>query len=129
MSKTSLKNSAYLALLIGILLPAAETVRRFKQLTDPSYFLHWFDDYLLGGLLLLAVWFYRTNQSYKREWLIGIWGIYTGALLLSTLGQIQTVINGQDDHGVFSVTFVLVAKLLLLVIGVFGMERAFKGDL
>ena len=128
-SQRSVKNiemSAKMALWMGIFIPLAETIRRFKQLLDPSFFLHWFDDYLLGGLLIYAWWQYSKGHNQRRELLIAIWGIFIGALLLSTLGQIQMVINGTGDHGVFSVWLVLAAKLSLLIYGILGQRLAMK---
>lgn len=44
MENSSLKTSLRMSLLIGLLLPLAETLRRSNQLPDPTCFLQWFDD-------------------------------------------------------------------------------------
>jgi hypothetical protein len=45
-----------LAVLAGIVLPLGEIVRRWHQLGDPRMFWAWFDDWLLGAVLLYGPW-------------------------------------------------------------------------
>ena len=49
-----LKISTYIAFIGGIVTPALETIRRWNQLSDPQYFINWFDDYIIGAFLLIA---------------------------------------------------------------------------
>ena len=87
MENQSLKISVWMALVMGILLPLAETVRRSNQLLDPARFLNWFDDYLLGGAMLLAAYWVKRNKRNAVGWLIAAWGVGVGALFLSFIGQ------------------------------------------
>lgn len=40
-----------MAVIMGIFLPLAETIRRFNQLLDVTKFFNWFDDYLSAAHL------------------------------------------------------------------------------
>ena len=116
-----------MAIFMGIFLPLAETVRRCKQLTDLSVFFHWFDDYILGTILLLAAWMVRSGRSNAILYMIGAWGIGTGALFLSFLGQMDYIkSNTEDPGGTFTVWFVFVAKGLILGFMVVGMLKSIR---
>lgn len=118
-----------MALAIGILLPLAETVRRIHQITELTEFFSWFDDYILGAILLLS-----ANQVIKERknaiaYLIAAWGIATGALFLSFLGQFGYYATENGDPGIFSTTFVLVAKGLMLSYMLIGLGKAIRSNL
>jgi hypothetical protein len=125
MQNRSQKQVCWMAIIIGIFLPMAETVRRYHQLSDPGKFLHWFDDYILGGILIAAAWMVIKQKANAISYLIGAWGIGTGALFLSFLGQIDYIrTDSTDMGGVFSTYFVLVIKGLILVFMIFGMMKS-----
>jgi len=116
-----------MALFMGIFLPIAETVRRFHQLSDFTQFFHWFDDYILGGILLFAAWYLKKEKSNAALYMIAAWGIGTGALFLSFLGQVDYImINEGDPGGIFSVWFVLFAKAIILGYMIFGIFKSIK---
>jgi len=116
-----------MALFMGIFLPLAETVRRFQQLSDFTHFFHWFDDYILGGILLFAAWNLRKERPNAALYMIAAWGIGTGALFLSFLGQVDYImIKEGDPGGIFSVWFVLVAKAIILGYMIFGIFKSIK---
>ena len=95
---------------MGVFLPAAETTRRIKQMTDLNTFFTWFDDYILGAILLFAAYMVFKNKINSIAYLIAAWGIGTGALFLSFLGQLDYYQSDTGDPGIFSTTFVLIAK-------------------
>ena len=115
-----------MALAMGILLPAAETARRSNQLLDPARFLNWFDDYLLGGALLLTVYWVKQGKRNAVSWLIAAWGIGVGALFLSFIGQIGYYFEEQGDPGIFSTTLVLFVKGLILAYMFYGLRLGVK---
>ena len=116
-----------LAFAMGLFLPIAETVRRFHQLTDLTAFFSWFDDYILGGILLVSAWMVHKQRHNAVSYLIGAWGIGTGALFLSFLGQLHFAREeSQDPGGVFSVMFVLIAKGIILGVMIVGLMRSIK---
>ena len=74
------KNAAFV---FGVLIPLGETIRRWNQLTDLSYFMYWFDDYLLGILLVGSAFLTHKNPFHGQHYLIGSWGIAVGGLFIS----------------------------------------------
>jgi hypothetical protein len=128
MENQALKSSMRMAVFMGILLPLAETLRRSNQLLDPARFLNWFDDYLLGGALLLAA--YRVKQKKRNagNWLIAAWGIGVGALFLSFIGQFEYYFEEAGDPGIFSTTLVAVVKGMLLAYMFYGLYLSIKAN-
>ncbi len=114
MENKALISSMRMAMFMGALLPLAETLRRSNQLLDPARFLNWFDDYLLGGALLLAAYRVKHKKRNASSWLIAAWGISVGALFLSFIGQFEYYFEETGDPGIFSTTLVAVVKGLLL---------------
>lgn len=121
MNNKALTISTRMALAMGIFLPLAETLRRSNQLLDPARFLNWFDDYLLGGALLWAVYGVKKQKRNAVSWLIAAWGISVGALFLSFIGQFDYYKTAAGDPGIFSTTLVAVVKGLLLVYMFWGL--------
>jgi hypothetical protein len=87
----TLSISRWLALFIGLLLPVAETVRRWRQLDDLSTWPFWLDDFLIGSFLLYAFWCTRQNILENRRFLAAAWGFTCGMAYLSFFGQITSL--------------------------------------
>ena len=115
-----------MAIAIGIILPIAETIRRANQLLDPTYFMLWFDDYILGGLFVIAAWRALKQKKNSLALLTGVWGIGVGALFLSFLGQLDYLKTG--DPGLFDTTLVLVVKGLILLYMTVGLWLSVKAS-
>ena len=128
MENQSLKTSVRMALLMGIFLPLAETLRRSNQLLDPARFLNWFDDYLLGGAMLLAVYSVRKKKRNAVGWLIAVWGIGVGALFLSFIGQFDYYKTPTGDPGIFNTTIVAIVKGLILAYMFYGLYLSVKAN-
>lgn len=128
MENKALKISRRMALFMGIFLPLAETIRRLNQLTDPARFLSWFDDYLLGGAMLTAVYLVSRKKRNAISWLIAAWGIAVGALFLSFLGQFDYYRTAGGDPGIFSTTLVAIAKGLILMFMFIGLYLSIKAN-
>ena len=118
MSK-ALNYSRNLAFAIGVLVPFAETVRRRAQLLDPQYFIYWFDDYILGAVLLFAAWKAKRNPMDGQKYLSAAWGLATGALFLSTLSQVERL--GGTDPAMISPLTIAVIKAMLLILALSGL--------
>ena len=117
-----------MAFAMGIFLPLAETVRRINQILNREEFFHWFDDYILGFLLLLAAYSALKGKKNAVSYLIAVWGICTGALFLSFLGQFTYFNTANGDPGIFSTTFVAIAKGAILMFMIFGMWKTIKAN-
>jgi hypothetical protein len=118
-----------MAVVMGIFLPLAETVRRSNQLLDLTRFFNWFDDYILGAVLLWAVYEVKKNKNSSVSYLIAAWGFTTGALSLSFLSQFEYYRTSTGDPGIFSTTFVAIAKGLILAYMLVGLYLAIKSQI
>ena len=127
MGKQSLQLSAKMALAMGVFLPLVETVRRFKQLLDFSEFFSWFDDYVLGGVLIWTGYKVLKRKEKSGLNLVAGWGFATGALFLSLLGQFTYMLNDTPDPGIFSTQLVALAKVLIFGYMLFGLKKVLSG--
>ena len=80
--------SRRLALIFGILLPVAETVRRWPQVSTGAHLLFWFDDVLLGTMLLYGVWATRHRFVDGQRFLTAAWGCALGMGYFSFFGKL-----------------------------------------
>lgn len=118
-----------MATIMGMFLPLAETVRRSNQIFELTRFLSWFDDYILGFVLLIAVYLVKKRIKNSISFLIAAWGFVSGALFLSFLGQFEYYRTNTSDLGIFSTSFVAIAKGLILGYMLIGLYMAIKSNL
>ena len=120
------QTSAKMAMALGIFLPIVETIRRSNQLLELAFFLDWFDDYLLGALLVITAY---NALKYKKDanlYLLIVWSIAVGGHFLSCLGQLKYYFSSIDDPGIFSTHLVLVVKLGILLYILVGLRLSIK---
>jgi hypothetical protein len=128
MNNKYLKISIRMAIIMGIFLPIAETIRRANQILDLTEFFSWFDDYILGGVMLITAYLVKQKKYNSISYLIAAWGFATGALFLSFLGQFKYYETTTGDPGVFSTSFVAIAKGLILVYMLVGLYLAIAAN-
>lgn len=109
---------------MGIFLPVAETIRRSSQILNYKEFFSWFDDYMLGFVLLWSASLVLKGKTNAIAYLIAAWGIGVGALVLSFLGQFKT-----SETSGFSTVFVATIKGLILVYMFIGLYKAIQANL
>jgi hypothetical protein len=126
MKNDSLRISTRMATIMGIFLPFIETIRRSNQILDPTKFLNWFDDYMLGGVLLISVYLVRKRVSNSISYLIAAWGFASGALFLSFLAQFD--IYAKSDPGIFPTQLVAIVKGLILGYMLTGLYLAIQAN-
>ena len=73
---TALRASIYIAFYGGILLPVLETIRRWHQMSELRYFMAWFDNYIIGALLITGA--SVAMKTGRTGWLATAWGFATG---------------------------------------------------
>lgn len=80
--------SRRLAIVLGILTPLAETIRRWGQLGQLSVWPFWLDDFIIGALLLYGAW--RTGKDIRsgRRFLVAAWGFTCGMAYSSFFSQL-----------------------------------------
>lgn len=107
-----LEKSRRLALVGGLLFPGLETIRRWHQMDELSYFINWFDDYLIGGCLVTAALVTKRYPIRGQLLLCAAWGFATGLMVLSFLGQLLTL-HQPDPAPVPSIVVLLIKGVLL----------------
>lgn len=133
--------SRRLAVVGGLFLPIGETVRRWRELSGPiETLLPWFDDCVLGAILLITAWLSRPRARHahhrlrarRSSWLTAGWGFVCGAGFGSTLSQLNYIINPAlhsdgDPSGMSNLSMVLI-KTGLLGIGLIALIASMRGD-
>lgn len=123
-----LNQSVKMAVVMGVFLPLAETVRRSNHILDLTRFFNWFDDYILGGVLLLAAYGVIRKQVNAITYLVAAWAFAAGALALSFLGQLDKFRTNTPDPGVFNSSLVAVAKGVIFAYLLIGLGLAIKAN-
>ena len=110
--------SRNLAILIGIVTPILETIRRWRTWTEyPPAML---DDYLLGGFLLYGAWRVGKNAREGQRFLTAAWGMALGMVFLSFFGHLYDLRTGKIDPAPVPSEWVLAVKgigFLVVIIG------------
>src|SRR5688500_16980049 len=87
--------SRVLALVLGIVTPLLETVRRWNTWhEDPASY---FDDFILGGFLLYGAWRVGKDPRDGQRFLAAGWGVALGMVFLSFFGQLTDLSHGEVD--------------------------------
>lgn len=116
--------SRRLAVVFGILLPIAETIRRWHQLDQPRYWPVWFDDILLGALLLYGAHRVARDPAQGRGFLIAAWGVTCGMAYSSFFGQLLSL--DQPDPAPIPAVWVVAIKgvgFALAIVALIGSLR------
>ena len=116
--------SRILAVLIGVLAPLLDTIRRWSTWTEwPPAML---DDYLLGAILLYGVWRTGKDPVEGQRFLAAGWGVALGMVVLSFFGQIEGLMHGRSDPAPVSSETVAVVKGIGLLIVIIGLLTSLK---
>lgn len=121
--------SSKMALGLGIFLPIAETVRRINQILDYRQFFSWFDDYVLGAILICAAYLCFKKKRNSIAYLIAAWGVAAGGLSLSFAGQFKYYGTNSGDPGIFPNILIVIIKGLILIYILIGLRKAIKANL
>lgn len=110
--------SKNLAIFLGLLTPLIETYRRWStwQADPPSFF----DDYILGGLLLFGVWQVSKNAATGQKYLTLAWGFAFGMVYSSFFYQLRMIGSVENDPSGFPTEVAVAVKglgFLLVLIG------------
>jgi len=114
-----IKISRYLAIVLGILTPLAETIRRWSTWRENPPAL--FDDYILGAFLLYGAWRVGKNARAGQRFLAAGWAFMCGMAYFSFFGQLYNLRMGASDPAPISSAWVAVIKGIGLVIGVIAL--------
>jgi hypothetical protein len=111
--------SRYLAIVLGILTPLAETIRRWStwRQNPPALF----DDYILGAFLLYGAWRVGKDAHSGQRFLAAAWAFMCGTGYLSFFGQLYSLRLGEIDPAPISTAWVAVIKGIGLSLGVIAL--------
>ena len=113
-----IKLSRYLAIFLGIITPLLETVRRWSTWQqNPAAF---FDDYIIGGLLLYGAWRVGRDARGGQKFLTAGWGFALGMIYSSFFWQLEQNRLGSVDPAPVSGDWVLCIKgigFILIITG------------
>jgi hypothetical protein len=116
--------SRRLAIILGVLTPLAETVRRWRQLGQLSVWPFWLDDFIIGALLLYGAW--RTGKDMRsgRPFLTAGWGFTCGMAYSSFFWQLGRL--NEPDPAPIPSTWVAVIKGLGLALAILALVGSLK---
>jgi small-conductance mechanosensitive channel len=100
--------SRVLAIILGIITPIAETIRRWHTWQDNPPAL--FDDYLLGGFLLFGAWRVGKDLRSGQRFLAAGWAFMCGMAYGSFFEQVHRYRLGIVDPAPISSFWVAVIK-------------------
>ena len=126
MLKNKLQASARMALAMGIFLPLLETIRRSNQILHFQYFFHWFDDYILGALLIIAAVKVLRRKPNASLFLLATWAATAGVLVMSLLFQINLYFGFGEEEGVISMHLVALVKGLIVAYSLIGLSKCWE---
>jgi hypothetical protein len=108
--------SRYLAIVLGILTPLGETIRRWHTWREnpPAFF----DDYIIGAFLLMGAWRAGKDINRGRPFLAAAWAFMCGMAYVSFFGQLEANRLGIGDPAPISSGAVAAIKGVGLAVGV-----------
>ena len=116
--------SRRLAIIAGILAPLAETIRRWStwQEWPPNFF----DDYLMGALLIYGAW--RTGRDVRsgQRFLAAAWGLACGFGYYSFFGQLRSMALHEVDPAPVSSEWVALIKGLAWAVAILALVVTLK---
>lgn len=116
--------SRYLALVLGILTPLAETVRRWHTWRENPPAL--FDDYILGAFLLYGAWRVGKDVRSGQRYLAAGWAFMCGMAYYSFFEQVHRNRLGIADPAPIPSEWVAVIKGVGLALGVLALLLSLK---
>ena len=80
--------SRRLAIVLGVLLPIGETIRRWGTW---GFWPYWLDDYIIGAFLLYAAWRSGRDARGGQRYLVAAWGFACGMGYASFFGHLKNI--------------------------------------
>jgi hypothetical protein len=108
--------SRVLALVLGIFVPAAESLRRWNTWQESPLTL--FEDYVLAALVLGGAWLAGRDFRRGQCFLAAAWGVVCGVAYCSFVGQLERLSLGEPDPAPIPAVWVAVIKGVLFALAI-----------
>ena len=119
---STLSFSRNLAICLGVITPVLETIRRWSTWQEsPAAF---FDDFILGGLLLFGAWQVTKDTRSGQKFLAAGWGFMCGMAYPSFFGQLEDMQAGAIDPAPVSSATVAVIKGVGFALAILGLSTS-----
>jgi hypothetical protein len=120
----TIKFSRWLAIVGGILVPLAETIRRWSTWQQSPASL--FDDYILGAFLLYGAW--RTGRDLRsgQRYLASAWAFACGMGYYSFFGQLNNLRLHEADPAPISSEWVAIIKGVALALAIVALAISLR---
>ena len=119
-----IKISRWLAIVGCVLLPLAETVRRWSTWRQSPANL--FDDYLIGAFLLYGAWRVGKDPRSGQRYLAAAWAFACGMGYFSFFRQLERVQLHEADPAPISSEWVLVIKGVLWALAIVALAMSLR---
>jgi hypothetical protein len=116
--------SRLLGVVLGVVVPIAETVRRWSTWQEAPLSL--FDDYILAALVLYGAWLAGHDFRRGQCFLAAAWGIVCGVGYGSVMGQLHRLQSGEPDPAPIPSSWVLVIKGVLLLLAMIALVSTLR---
>jgi hypothetical protein len=100
--------SRYLAIIIGVITPLGETVRRWSTWRENPPAL--FDDYILGAFLIYGAWRVGKDARSGQRFMAAAWAFMCGMAYLSFFEQLHRYRLGLSDPAPIASGWILLIK-------------------
>jgi hypothetical protein len=118
--------SQALAVVLGIFVPIAETVRRWSTWRESPLTL--IEDYVLAALVLYGAWLVGRDFRRGQCFLAAAWGVVCGVGYCSVVGQLDRIQSGQPDPAPVPSSWVLAIKVVLLALAIVALIATLRAD-
>ena len=116
--------SRRLAYIAGVAAPLAETIRRWHTWRQtPSNF---FDDYLMGALLIYGAWRTGRDVHNGQRFLVAAWAVACGFGYYSFFGQLQGISRNESDPAPIASMWVAVIKGVAWAVAILALIVSLK---
>ena len=119
-----IKISRWLAIVGCVLLPLAETVRRWSTWRQSPANL--FDDYIIGAFLLYGAWRTGKNLRSGQRYLAAAWAFACGMGYFSFFRQLERVQLHEADPAPISSEWVLVIKGVMWALAIVALAMSLR---
>jgi hypothetical protein len=115
-----------LAVVLGIFVPIAETVRRWDTCRDSPLTL--IEDYVLAALVLYGAWLVGRDFRRGQCFLAAAWGVACGVGYCSVVGQWNRIQTGEADPAPIPSSWVLAIKVTMLALAIVALIATLKAN-